>query len=363
MANIVECSWAGGLHRFRLFSSPFEPVDLSTVTEIELKRDTYGFANNVPDSASIRWNQSEFKKGEVVALLPDGFKEDTGLVKIQLYGPGQPNEVFGTCEIGSGGEFVGGSGVYLEQCDICGKWFDINTLVRQLQVRKRSIAANYLPYSRYNSTYWNCTTDYLGEASMGRSRFRDVVDPDGGPSRMVDGAASFWGDGVLTAIEQIDVQAWDTVLVEGQFGTNQRSVQGTLDVVIGLIFDKGSPNEKFYQLGSFSGVNGRRVFGSISVSSIDPAHRPYVRAEYRITTATNQEVWWGERFRVQKDKTVPDMTWVPTKGTALVHTEEGKMLGRTVVCPKDWERLPKQIDGYRPNFDAVPTLEDENQEL
>jgi len=57
------------------------------------------------------------------------------------------------------------------------------------------------------------------------------------------------------------------------------------------------------------------------------------------------------------------MTWVPTKGTALVHTEEGKMLGRTVVCPKDWEKLPKQINDYSPDFDAVPRLEDENQEL
>ena len=364
MGKVIEVSWAGGLHRFRLFSSPYEPVDLSTATEVELYRDTYGFANPTPASGAIRWGQSEFKTGEIVSLLPAGFKSNTGDVTVKFWSPDYPDGVvWGTCEIGSGGEFVGGAGVYLEQCEVCGKWFDINTLVRQIQVRKRSIAANYLPYSRYNATYWSCTTDYLGEASMGRSRFRDVVDPGGGPSRMVDGAASFWGDGVLTSVDTIDVSSWSTVLVEGQFGTNQRTVQGGVDVAFGLVYDPGGAEETFYGCGTFLSINGRRIFGYVAVAAIAAGHRAALNVYYNVTTATDQEVWWGERFRVQKDKTVPDMTWVPTQGTALIHTEEGKMLGRTVVCPKDWEKLPKQINDYSPDFDAVPRLEDENQEL
>lgn len=364
MGRLIEVSWAGGLHRFRLFNSPFDPLDLSDATSITLTRGSETHTSATPSAGTLRWGQSEYKEGEIAAKLTAAFLAASGDVTVNVTSPDYPlGEDWGTCEIGHGGEFVGGSGVYLEQCDICGKWFDIKTLVRQIQVRKRTIAANYLPYSRYNATFWECTAEYLGESSMGRSRFRDVVDPNDGPSRMVDGAASFWGDGVLTSIDTIDVSSWAVVLVEGQFGCNQRTVQGLVDVSMGLVYDPGGAGETYYEAGEFLDVNGRGLFGYVAVAAIDAAHRSALHVQYRVTTATDQEVWWGERFRVQKDTVTPGMTWVPTKGTPLVHTTEGKLLGRTVVCPDDWERLPKQIDDYRPDFDAVPTVEDENQEL
>ena len=364
MARLIEVSWAGGLHRFRLFSSPYEPLDLSTATSITLTRAAETLTSAAPATGSLRWGQSEYKTGEIAALVTAAFLGASGDTTVTVTSPDYPlGEDWGTCEIGHGGEFTGGSGVYLEQCDICGKWYDINKLVRQIQVRKRTVAANYLPYSRYNATFWGCAAQYLGESSMGRPRFRDVVDPNDGPSRMVDGAASFWGDGVLTSVDTIDVSTWAVALVEGQFGCNQRTAQGLLDVSIGLIYDPGGVGETYYEAGSFLAANGRLLFGPVVVASVAAGHRSALHVQYRVTTETNQEVWWGERFRVQKDVVNPGMTWVPTKGVALVHTTEGKLLGRTVVCPEDWERLPKQIDDYRPSFDRVPTLEDENQEL
>lgn len=364
MGRIVEASWAGGLHRFRLFHSPFEPLDLSTATAITLTRGAETLTEATPAAGSLRWAQDEYKTGEIAALIPEAFLAASGDTTVTVTSPDYPlGEDWGTCEIGHGGEFTGGSGVYLEQCDICGKWYDINTMVRQIQVRKRSIAANYLPYSRYNEAFWGCTAQYLGECSMGRPRFRDVVDPNDGPSRMVDGAASFWGDGILTSIDTLDVSTWSVVLVEGQFGCNQRTAQGVVDVSMGLIYDPGGAGETYYEVGSFTDVNGRHLHGYKAVAAIAAGHRSALQVQYRVTTYSDQEVWWGERFRVQKDVTTPGMTWVPTKGTALVHTTEGKMLGRTVVCSEDWERLPKQINDYRPDFDAVPIVEDENQEL
>jgi hypothetical protein len=364
MGRTVEIGWVGGLYRFRLFSSAFEPLDLSAVTQVKLTRGSEIITESTPSSGSVRWAQSEFKTGEIVAKLTDAFVAESGDATVNITSPTYPTGVdWGTVEVGGAGEFVGGSGVFLEQCDICGKWFPIETLVRQIQVRRRSIAANYLTYSRYESSHWSCTATYLGEASMGRSRFRDVVDPEGGPSRIADGAASFWGDGLLIATNSIDASSWTTILIEGQFGVNQATTLGELNVKVGVVYDPGGVGETYYEAADLDIVGGFRAWGALAVSAIAAGHRSALQAYFRVTTETGQQVWWGERFRVQKDESTPGMTWVPTKGSALVHTEDGKMLGRTVVCPDDWERLPKQVDDYRPDFDPVPIVDDENQEL
>ena len=34
-----------------------------------------------------------------------------------------------------------------------------------------------------------------------------------------------------------------------------------------------------------------------------------------------------------------------------------------MVCPEDWERLKKQVDEYRPSFDSIDWIDEEDQEL
>lgn len=366
MARSVEVIWAGGLYRFRLWQAAFDPYAVSGVTAVRLTRGSEVVNDSAPASGDVRWAQSEFYENEIVAKLSSAFIAESGDVTVRITSPDYPSGVdWATVDIGGSGAFVAAAGVWVEQCDICGLWFDVNSLVRQLQVRHRYAGTNYCDRSRYNPAEWTCTAEYVGDVSMGRSRWRHVVDPtDGAPSRMADGASSFWGDGNLTHDTAIDMSAWTTALIEGQFGVNQVTKLSELSVSAGLIYDPGGANETFYP--AVSSVDGGAVWGAITLSTIPAGRRSALHPQYRVTTQSGQQVWWAERFRVQKDVSTPRDTfysWIETKGSPVVQTESDKVYGTTVVCPKDWERLKKQVNDYEPSFDKIDWIEEEKQEF
>ena len=368
MARSVECIWAGGLYRFRLWQNPYDPFDVSGVTAVRLTRGAVVVNDSAPASGDVRWAQTEYQDNEIAAKLSTAFVAESGDVTVRITSPTYPAGLdFGTFDIGTGGEFVAAAGVWVEQCDVCGRWFKIETLVRQLQIRHRYAGANYCTRSRYNPTDWTVTADYLGDVSMGRPRWRHIVDPtDGAPSRMADGASSFWGDSTLQHDAAIDMSTWTTAVIEGQFGVNQVTTLGALTVQVGLMYDPGGVSETFYEAAEIFLTGGGMAWGKITLSAIPVGRRSALHPHFIVTTETDQQVWWGERFRVQEDISDPKETfysWVETKGTAVVHTVDAKTLGKTVVCPEDWERLKKQVDEFEPTFDSITWIEDENQEL
>lgn len=368
MARVIDCSWSGGLYRFRLWSSQYDPFDVSGVTAVRLTRGVVVVNDSAPVSGDVRWGQTEYYDNEIVAKLSSSFIAAGGDVTVRITSPTYPTGLdFGTVDVGAGGAFVAAAGVWVEQCDICGRWFDVNKLVRQLQIRHKYSGANYCHRSRYNPAEWTASTDYLGDVSMGRPRWRHIVDPeDGAPSRMADGASSFWGDGNLTHDTAIDMSTWTNALVQGQFGFNQTTRLAEANVKAGLIYDPGGAGETFYQAADLDIVGGQIVWGQIALSSVAVGHRSALHPHFIVTTETDQQVWWAERFRLQKDVTNPRDTFyshVETKGSPVIITTEGKQFGMTVVCPEDWEKFPKQVNEYEPSFDDIDTVDTEVQEF
>ena len=368
MARVVDRSWAGGLYRFRLWSSPYDPYDVSDVTAVTLTRDGTAYTDvGGPAAGSFRWGQTEYHSNEIVVKASAGLLAESGDITLRTVSPTETID-WDAGDIGNGGQFVAAAGVWVEQCDICGLWYPIESLVRQLQIRHQYEGANYCDRSRYNPAEWTATTDYLGDVSMGRPRWRHIIDPeDKAPSRMADGASSFWGDGNLTQDSAIDMSTWTTALIQGQFGVNQITTFSELDVVAGFIYDPGGVDETFYQAVSLTSVlGGQDVWGTVALASVAAGHRSALHPTFRVTTATDQQVWWGERFRVQKDVSNPKDTffsWVETKGSPVAQDEKNKVYGMAVVCPKDWERFKKQVDEYKPSFDSIDTIEVEQQEF
>jgi hypothetical protein len=358
----VEAHWNGGLYRFRLVDG-LEEYDVSDVTQVTLTRGTETLTEATPTSGVIRW-PGYYHANEIVAKLPATFIAETGEVTVNIVDPDNPAGLdYGSVDIGTGGEFVGAAGTYYEQCDVCHLWYPIETLVRQLQIRVRPAGTNYLLYSRYNPTFWSCTADYLGDVSINFPRWRHVVEPGDGPARIADGASSFWGDGVFLAADAVDVTGWTTALLQADIGMNECYQHSTVDVSLDLVFDPGGLSETVYNVAERTEVDGITVWGSIAVSTIPLAHRGALHAQLTVTTETDQEVWWIERLQLQKDATKTSMATVETKGAAVAYTTDGRVLGMTVVCQKDWEPLAKQVNEYSPEFDGIPTIEVEDQEL
>jgi len=257
---------------------------------------------------------------------------------------------------------MGSGGKYTEQCDVCHGWFPVEELVRQIQVRRIEGAANYLPWSRFNDAGWTVDTDALGEVSMGRPRWHHKVHPYAG-ANIANGAATFWGDGEIVSKDAIDCFDFSKALLQGTFGTHQATVKPFLTVELGFYYNYGEVGEERHSIGSWEGTDGKQVWVSSNLSSVPEYALPALRAFFKVTTYDDQQLWWGESFRLQKDVTNPGMTNVPTRGSERILDPADKYLGKTVVCREDWERLPKQIDDYDPSFDSVETVDDEDQEL
>jgi hypothetical protein len=119
-----------------------------------------------------------------------------------------------------------------------------------------------------------------------------------------------------------------------------------------------------YPILTLSGISGEKLRGTIAVADILAADRDALKLYFDITTEDGNNWWWGHFFQVTKDPTrFDEMVFIPTAGSGKVYSTDAKTLGKTVVCPRHWERLPKQIDDYRPAPDEVYVVEDENQEL
>jgi hypothetical protein len=354
----------GGLQQF-ILKDGFDCPDLSDATAVTVEVGAVAVYSTSHDGGPVRWNTSETRRGEIIALVPmASFTTDheDATITIDLEGEGDPI-VWATKAIPVGtGSFMGSGGKYTEQCDVCHGWFPVEELVRQIQVRRIEGAANYLPWSRFNDAGWTVDTDDLGEVSMGRPRWYWKVHPYAG-ANIVNGAATFWGDGELVSKDIIDGSSSSFLLLQGTFGTHQTTVKPFLDVELGFYYDYGGGSEERYVIGSWSGVDGRQVWGSRDVSDGFWDNIDSVRAFFKVTTYDDQQLWWAESFRVQKNVSKPGMTNVPTAGSERILAPAEKYLGKTVVCREHWERLPKQINEYQPSFDGVKTVDDENQEL
>lgn len=356
--------WGGaGLQHF-LLKEFMDPVDLSDVTQITIDAGETTVYSTAHDDGPIRWDISETRRGEVVALLPAAILDSTDLVtRLTTYSPTYPDGlVWPDLDIGQGDlEFIGAGGHYREQCQCCGRWFRADDLIRQIQIRRQTVGENYLPYSEYETGGWTCSTTSLGNVSMGKSTWRHKIHRTEGAS-MVDGAATFWGDGELVANSTIDISLWNRVLLSGNFGTHQATKEPFLDVELGFYNDYGGAETK-YVLATREHIDGMKVWVSSTLSPFNPTHLTALRPYFKVTTADDQQAWWGLHFMVQKDVEKPGMTHIPTYGGAVIHTEEKKVLGRTVVCRDCWEPLAKQIDEYAPGFDDLQIVENEDQEL
>jgi hypothetical protein len=249
----------------------------------------------------------------------------------------------------------------MEQCNVCGGWFEVETLVRQTQVRRRMAGANYLAWSRYNTAGWETTAAYQGEISLGRSTIYHQLSGD--DYNITKGAGTFEGDGRLTSKTEIDASTWTTLTAQGRFGMHQEDQSAGITVAMGVL--KGA-NE--YPILTRTNVFGDKVRGTIDLSDILVADRDALKLYFDITTDWQMgqplRLWWGHFFQVQKDVTrFDELIFVPTAGAARVYATDAKILGKTVVCRDHWERLPKQINRYRPSPDGAEVVEEETQEL
>ena len=367
MAKTFIHSQKGGLQQF-ILKDGFDSPDLSNLTDVTIDVGAVTVYSTAHDSGPVRWNTSETRRGEIMALVPMmSFSADHEDATIAIEGPTYPEgKAWATKAIPVGeSSFMGSAGKYTEQCDVCHKWFPVEDLVRQIQVRRIEAAANYLPWSRFNDAGWTVDTDALGEVSMGRPRWYWKVHPYKG-ANMTNGAASFWGDGELVAVDAIDLSAFTSALLQGTFGTHQATVKPFLEVELGFYYNYDYGTELYearYPIGSWSGVEGKQVWIVDDLSGVSGGHLGALQAFFKVTTFDDQQSWWGESFRVQKDVSEPGMTNVQTRGSAIIRTPAAKYLGKTVVCPDDYERLKKQVNEYEPSFDGVEVVDDEDQEL
>ena len=364
MSRTFVHSQKGGLQQF-ILKDGFDSPDLADVTAVKVDVGSVAVYSTAHDDGPVRWNTSETRRGEVIALVPMvSFTADHEDATITITSPTYPGGLAWatkTIPVGTSA-FMGSAGKYTEQCDICHKWFPVQDLIRQIQTRRIDPGANFLPWSRFNDTGWQVDTDELGEVSMGRPRWYWKVHPYKG-ANIAGGAASFWGDGELVAKETIDLSAFTTALLQGTFGTHQATVKPFLGVEFGFYYDYGGGGETRYVIGTWTGVEGKQVWVADDLSGIAGGHLAALQAFFKVTTYDDQQTWWGESFMVQKDVAKPGMTNVPTRGVAISRTPAAVYLGKTVVCPADYEQLQKQVNEYEPSFDGVDVVDDEDQEL
>jgi len=352
-----------GLERFALKENVIDPADLSLYTHARVVVGSTTVYSTASDSGPVRWGTSETKPGEIIALVPtSGFTGNNELASIDI-GTGGPWLRWATQRIAvTDASYFGQGGVNREQCQVCGRWFDVTDLIRQIQILRRNARANYLYSSRYNDTNWQVDTDYLGPVSMGMSTAYWKVHPYKN-ANMAGGAHSFWGDGELVAKDTVDLTSFTTALLRGRFGTHQMTKKPGLEVEFGFYYDYGGGGETRYSFGSKTGIETQTAFITNDLSAIDPGHIAALQAFYKITTYDDQQVWWAEGFRLQKDETAPGMTTAVSKGAPVEEAFLMKRFGTVVVCPDHRMELEKQVNEYEPSFDDVEVVDTEEQEF
>jgi hypothetical protein len=354
-----------GLQQF-ILKDGFSSVGLADVSDIQIDVGAVTVFSTAHDSGPVRWNTSETRMGEIMALVPMvSFTENNAPATVVIDGPTYPpgGITYGPKTIAVGeGSFMAAAGTYYDQCDGCGIWFPVEQLIRQLKIREVRPAANYLPWSRFNNEGWQVDTDELGEVSMGRSRWFHKIHPYAG-SMVAGGAGSFWGDGLLVSNDTIDVAAFSTALLSGIFGTHQTTKKPFLDIEFGVYYDYGGGSETKYVFGTGSGVDGKRVWAVNDLSGVDGGHVGALQPYFDVTTHDDQQIWWAESLRVQKDVLQPGMTTVETKGVARIKEFNAAFLGSGVACEECYDVLKKRVNEYRPTVDQFEIVDVEDQEL
>ena len=365
MARSYVHARIGGLDRFVLKENVTDSPDLADVTSVTVVVGSTTVYSTAYNDGPVRWNTSETRRGEIVALIPTAaFTADRDTAEITIVNPDNPGGLLWASQIVPVGvsSLFGQGGENREQCDVCGRWFRVSQLVRQVQIRRREARANYLYWSRYNAENWSVDTDALGEVSMGRSRVRWAPHTYKN-ANMMDGAQSFWGDGELVANDAVDLSTFTTALLRGRFGTHQMTKKPGLTIEFGFYYDFGGAGEVRYPLGSKEDVEGETAWIVDDLSSIAGGHISELQAFYKITTFDNQQIWWGEDFRLQKDDSAPGLTTAVSKGAPVVEDFQMKTFGAAVVCPDHRDIMPKQVNDYQPEFDPVEIIETEDQEF
>jgi len=355
-----------GLDRFALKENHIDAPDLSDVTAVTVEVGATAVYSTASDSGPVRWNTSETKRGEIIALVPTAnFTGNNEEATITITSPTYPGGLaWATQRIAvTDASYFGQGGVNREQCQVCGRWFDVTDLIRQIQILRRNARANYLYSSRYNDTNWEVGTDYLGPVSMGMSTHYWKVHPYKN-ANMAGGAHSFWGDGEIEAKDTIDFSSFTTALLRGRFGTHQMTKKPGLTVEFGAYHDQQIPKLRTrYSFGTLTGIETQTAFITNDLSAIDPGHLSALAPFFKVTTYDDQQVWWAEGFRLQKDETAPGMTTAVSKGAPVDEAFLMKRFGTVVVCPDHRMELEKQVNEYEPSFDDVETVETEEQEF
>lgn len=353
-----------GLQQF-ILKNGFDSAPLAAVTAIRIDVGDVTVYSTAHDDGPIRWNTSETRLGEIMALIPMvSFTTDHEDAAVTITSPAYPDGlVWAEKAIPVGtAAFMGAAGVYTEQCDSCGLWFPVEDLIRQMKIRQVNPGSNYIPWSRFNDDGWEIDTDALGEVSMGRTRWAHTVHPYEG-ANIEHGAASFWGDGLLVSKIAIDLSGFCNALLRGTFGAHQTTKKPGLDVAFGVYYDFGGGGETKYEFGSWSGVDGRKAWASSDLSAIASEELRELKPYYDVTTHDDQQIWWGEMFRLEKDMIKPDLTTIETQGAAEVKEFNPAFIGSGVACPACYDRMEKQVNEYRPTFDGLDTVDVEDQEL
>lgn len=354
-----------GLDHFLLRENVYDSPDLSDVTSVTVTVGSTVVYSTASDSGPVRWNTSETKRGEIVALVPTaGFTGDSETASITIYSPTYPTGLIWasqTIAVGTA-SFFGQGGEHREQCEVCGRWFPVTQLIRQTHILRREARDNHLYYSRYSSAGWEIDTDALGDISQGRSRAYWKIHPYKN-ANMADGHESFWGDGELVAVDEVDLTTFTTALLRGQFGTHQATKKPGLTIEFGFYYDYGGAGETRYSLGTREDIEGVTAWITDDLSSISPGHLSALKAFYKVTTYDDQQIWWVENMRLQKDKSAPGMTSALSQGAPIDDGFLMKTYGKMAVCPDHRQHMEKQVNEYQTEFDTVDTVEDEDEEF
>lgn len=353
------------LDHFELKESQYVAPDLSDVTSVTVTVGSTVVYSTASDDGPVRWDTSETKRGEIVALVPTaGFTGNSETASITIYSPTYPAGLVWASQTIAVGEssYFGQGGVNREQCNVCGGWFKVTELVRQIQILRRNERANYLYSSRYSTDHWTVDTDFLGDVSMGMSTMYWKVHSYKN-ANMAGGANSFWGDGELVASDALDLSAFTTALLRGRFGTHQTTKKPGLSVEFGVYYDYGGAGEVRYSFGTKTGIEHQTAAVTDDLSSIAPGHLTALQPFYKITTYDDQQVWWGEGFRLQKDDEALGFTTAVSKKEPVDDAFQMKNFGTLVVCEKHRMELEKQVNEYQPTFDEANIVETEDQEF
>jgi hypothetical protein len=358
-----------GLERFVLVENHIDRPDLSDVTSVTVVVGPTTVYSTASDSGPVRWNTSETGRGEIIALVPTAaFTANSYSATITIYSPTYPGGLaWATKTIPVGdAAFFGQGGEQREQCEVCGRWFPVSKLIRQTHILRRQAKANYLKWSRYwVGNYWNLQNDvdYLGEVSMGRSTFYHKIHPYKN-ANAAGGCCSFWGSDELWINEGIDLSSFSQVLVRGRFGTHHTTRKPGLTIEFGAYhWTWPGPVIDRYVFGTRTGVDGNTAFVVNDLSGVPAGHRDAMNIFFKVTTYDDQQIWWGENFRVQKDEDSPGMTTAISKGAAISDSFLMKTYGKMVVCPDHRMHFEKQVNEYATTFDPVDVIDDEDEEF